>query len=68
MFSKSPSLRELIFSVWTPPDALEASLTEEDELDIARELLHRVSKKEGFSDTIEGFWRENDTAASTESL
>ena len=69
MFSKSPSLRELILSVWTPLNAVEAVLTEEDELYIANELLHRIWKKEGFNDTIEGFWPDNDTdaAVSTES-
>ena len=68
LFSKSPSLRELVVSVSTPQFGIKAFLTEEDERDIANELLHRILKHEDFSDTIECFWRDNDTAASTESL
>ena len=68
MFSRSPSLRKLVVSVSTLQFAIKALLTEEDERDIANELLHRILKQEDFSDTIECFWRDNDTAASTESL
>ena len=68
MFSKSLSLRELGLGVWTSPFLVNAFLTEEDELDFANELLRRILKQEDFSDTIEYFWRDNDTAASTESL
>ena len=68
MFSKSASLRELILCVWSPQFTVDTLLTEEEELEIAKELLHRILKREDFSHTVECFWRDNDTAASTESL
>ena len=68
MFSKSASLRELVLGVWSRQFAIDALLTEEDELEIAKELLHRILKRDDFSDTIECFRRDKDTAASTESL
>lgn len=70
MFIKSSSLRELVLRVWTSDYDLsnKLNLTEEDALDIANELLRRLLKQEGFSDTIECFRRDNDSAATTESL
>ena len=67
MFSMSSSLRELVLGVWSNQDHVEIMLAEEDEPDIAKELLHRILKRGDFSDTIECFRRDNDTAASTES-
>ena len=68
MFSKSPSLRELVLGVWTPWRSIETLLTEKGERDIANEILRRILKQEDFSDTIEYVWPDDDTAASTESL
>lgn len=64
MFSKSPSLRKLVLGVWS---GAEIVFAEENGLEIAKELLRRILKKEGFSDIIEYFWPDNDTTAPTES-
>ena len=67
MFSKSPSLKKLVCRVWTSKHDDSVSLTEVDGQDFANELLHRLLKQEDFSDNIECFCYDSDTAAATES-
>ena len=68
MFSKPPSLKKLVVGVWDSELTLDGLAAEEEQLDIAKELVHRILKQEDFSDMIESFQPYDNTYASTESL
>lgn len=68
MFSKPPSLRKLVVGVRKSDLYLDGPQTEQDQLDIAKELVRRILKQKDFSDTVELFRRLKNTPASRYSV
>ena len=65
MFSKPASFRQLSVDVRNSVmTKAEEKLTEKDAFELAKRLVHRILKLEGFSDKTESFWRCNEVAAS----
>ena len=66
IFIKPPTLTKLVVDVRIYERRSGGNhASEEDVRDTAEELLHRIMKQKGFTDTTEPFWRNTKSAAST---